>query len=276
MARGRLDCLREVRRRDQPGAIRAGLRCRLGRVAHEGLRSDRGGVVPAPDRARPDRLHQLGYLDLPEAFFHDIDLAFRQRSAFFVFRTSSLRSTRRRTPACAWRSWSNWGWARTRAAPDAGARRHFEVMSISAWLGHQKLSRRHLRSTPWNCSTFGRTRRSDVATTRGRRARCPSSWASSRCSSTAGPDRLPGGRRDRDWRRPHHRRLRKICSTCWASSVRYRWRGSRPERRRSARSWRCSWPSRARRCPGGAVSAAGAVSTGLTHGVRWTTSGTWH
>lgn len=81
---------------------------------------------------------RLGYPDLPEAFFRDIDLAFRQRSAFFVFpdvipALDAMQSAGLRLAVV-----SNWGWHAPELLQTLELARHFEVMSISARVGYQK------------------------------------------------------------------------------------------------------------------------------------------
>ena len=81
---------------------------------------------------------KLGYPDLPEAFFHDIDLAFRKRSAFFVFpdvipALDAMQESGLRLAVV-----SNWGWHAPELLQTLELARHFEVMSISARVGYQK------------------------------------------------------------------------------------------------------------------------------------------
>lgn len=81
---------------------------------------------------------RLGYPNLPEAFFRDIDLAFRQRSAFFVFpdvipALDAMQGAGLRLAVV-----SNWGWHAPELLQTLDLARHFEVMSISARVGYQK------------------------------------------------------------------------------------------------------------------------------------------
>lgn len=81
---------------------------------------------------------RLGYPDLPEAFFHDVDLAFRHHSAFFVFpdvipALDALQAAGLRLAVV-----SNWGWHAPELLQNLELARHFEVMSISARVGYQK------------------------------------------------------------------------------------------------------------------------------------------
>ena len=87
-----------------------------------------------------DRLvfDRLGYGDLPESFFRDVDLAFRQRSAFFIFpdvipALDALQAAGLRLAAV-----SNWAWAAPELLQSLELARHFEVLSISARVGFQK------------------------------------------------------------------------------------------------------------------------------------------
>lgn len=81
---------------------------------------------------------RLGYPDLPESFFRDVDLAFRQRSAFYVFpdvfpALDALQAAGLRLAVV-----SNWGWAAPELLQTLELARHFEVLSISARVGFQK------------------------------------------------------------------------------------------------------------------------------------------
>jgi putative hydrolase of the HAD superfamily len=87
-----------------------------------------------------DRLvfERLGYPDLPESFFREVDLAFRERSAFHVFpdvipALEALRASGMRLAVV-----SNWGWAAPELLATLELARHFEVLSISARVGYQK------------------------------------------------------------------------------------------------------------------------------------------
>jgi putative hydrolase of the HAD superfamily len=81
---------------------------------------------------------RLGYPNLPEAFFHDIDLAFRQRSAFFVFPDVIPALDAMQEAGLRLAVVSNWGWHAPELLQTLELARHFEVMSISARVGYQK------------------------------------------------------------------------------------------------------------------------------------------
>ena len=81
---------------------------------------------------------KLGYPDLPEAFFHDIDLAFRKRSAFFVFPDVIPALDAMQEAGLRLAVVSNWGWHAPELLQTLELARHFEVMSISARVGYQK------------------------------------------------------------------------------------------------------------------------------------------
>lgn len=81
---------------------------------------------------------RLGYPDLPEAFFRDVDQAFRQRSAFVVFpdvvpALDAMQASGLRLGVV-----SNWGWHAPELLQNLELARHFEVLSISARVGYQK------------------------------------------------------------------------------------------------------------------------------------------
>jgi putative hydrolase of the HAD superfamily len=81
---------------------------------------------------------RLGYPDLPESFFRDVDREFRKRSAFFVFpdvipALDALQGAGLRLAVV-----SNWGWAAPELLQTLELARHFEVLSISARVGYQK------------------------------------------------------------------------------------------------------------------------------------------
>jgi len=81
---------------------------------------------------------RLGYPDLPESFFREVDEAFQHRSAFFVFpdvipALDALRKAGLRLAVV-----SNWGWAAPELLQTLELARHFEVLSISARVGYQK------------------------------------------------------------------------------------------------------------------------------------------
>jgi REG-2-like HAD superfamily hydrolase len=81
---------------------------------------------------------RLGYPNLPEAFFRDVDRAFRRSSAFHVFpdvipALDALQASGLRLGVV-----SNWSWAAPELLQTLELARHFEVMSISARVGYQK------------------------------------------------------------------------------------------------------------------------------------------
>lgn len=81
---------------------------------------------------------RLGYPDLPETFFREVDEAFRHRSAFFVFpdvipALDAMQGAGLRLAVV-----SNWGWAAPELLQTLELARHFEVLSISARVGYQK------------------------------------------------------------------------------------------------------------------------------------------
>jgi len=81
---------------------------------------------------------RLGYPHLPEAFFRDIDLAFRKRSAFFVFSDVIPALDAMQEAGLRLAVVSNWGWHAPELLQTLELARHFEVMSISARVGYQK------------------------------------------------------------------------------------------------------------------------------------------
>jgi putative hydrolase of the HAD superfamily len=81
---------------------------------------------------------RLGYPNLPEAFFRDIDLAFRERSAFFVFPDVVPALDVMQAAGLRLAVVSNWGWHAPELLQTLELARHFEVMSISARVGYQK------------------------------------------------------------------------------------------------------------------------------------------
>lgn len=81
---------------------------------------------------------RLGYPDLPEAFFRDVDLAFRQRSAFYVFPDVIPALDTMQAAGLRLAVVSNWGWYAPELLQTLELARHFEVMSISARVGYQK------------------------------------------------------------------------------------------------------------------------------------------
>jgi putative hydrolase of the HAD superfamily len=81
---------------------------------------------------------RLGYPDLPESFFRDVDAAFRQRSAFFVFPDVIPALEAMRAAGLRLAVVSNWGWAAPELLQTLELAQHFEVLSISARVGYQK------------------------------------------------------------------------------------------------------------------------------------------
>ncbi len=81
---------------------------------------------------------RLGYPDLPESFFRDVDAAFRQRSAFYVFPDVIPALDVMQAAGLRLAVVSNWGWAAPELLQTLELARHFEVMSISARVGYQK------------------------------------------------------------------------------------------------------------------------------------------
>ena len=81
---------------------------------------------------------RLGYPDLPERFFHDVDHAFRQRSAFYVFPDVVPALDAMQAAGLRLGVVSNWGWAAPELLQTLELARHFEVLSISARVGYQK------------------------------------------------------------------------------------------------------------------------------------------
>ncbi len=81
---------------------------------------------------------RLGYHDLPESFFRDVDRAFRQRSAFFVFPDVVPALDVMQRAGLRLGVVSNWGWYAPELLQTLELARHFEIMSISARVGYQK------------------------------------------------------------------------------------------------------------------------------------------
>lgn len=81
---------------------------------------------------------RLGYPDLPESFFRDVDAAFRQRSAFYVFADVIPALDAMQAAGLRLGVVSNWGWAAPELLQTLELARHFEIMSISARVGYQK------------------------------------------------------------------------------------------------------------------------------------------
>jgi len=80
----------------------------------------------------------LGFPDLPEAFFRDVDHAFRRRSAFFVFPDVIPALDVMQAAGLRLAVVSNWGWYAPELLQTLELARHFEVLSISARVGYQK------------------------------------------------------------------------------------------------------------------------------------------
>ena len=83
---------------------------------------------------------RLGYPDLPETFFREVDQAFRQRSAFYVFPDVIPALDVMQAAGLRLGVVSNWSWAAPELLQTLELARHFEVMSISARVGYQKPS----------------------------------------------------------------------------------------------------------------------------------------
>ncbi len=81
---------------------------------------------------------RLGYPNLPESFFRDVDRAFRQRSAFHVFPDVIPALDAMQAAGLRLAVVSNWGWYAPELLQTLELARHFEVMSISARVGYQK------------------------------------------------------------------------------------------------------------------------------------------
>ncbi|MFW2388408.1 MAG: HAD family hydrolase, partial [Polyangiales bacterium] len=109
--------------------------CQAVRVSFAGRAGDRVQRVAELDQLVFDK---LGYPDLPEAFFHDIDLAFRKRSAFFVFPDVIPALDAMQEAGLRLGVVSNWGWHAPELLQTLELARHFEIMSISARVGYQK------------------------------------------------------------------------------------------------------------------------------------------
>ena len=81
---------------------------------------------------------RLGYPDLPERFFRDVDGAFRQRSAFYVFPDVVPALDAMQEAGLRLGVVSNWSWAAPELLQTLELARHFEALSISAHVGYQK------------------------------------------------------------------------------------------------------------------------------------------
>jgi len=120
-------------------AFEAAFRAAWAEWAHE-------GPFEATEEASFQRLTELdqlvfdrlGYPDLPEVFFRDIDRAFRQRSAFHVFPDVIPALDAMQEAGLRLGVVSNWGWYAPELLQTLELARHFEVMSISARVGYQK------------------------------------------------------------------------------------------------------------------------------------------
>jgi REG-2-like HAD superfamily hydrolase len=81
---------------------------------------------------------RLGHPDLPEAFYRDVEAAFHQRSAWFVYpdvlpALDALRAAGKRLAVV-----SNWGWSAPELLHLLELASHFEAFAISARVGYQK------------------------------------------------------------------------------------------------------------------------------------------
>jgi REG-2-like HAD superfamily hydrolase len=81
---------------------------------------------------------RLGYPDLPDSFFREVDRAFRRRSAFYVFPDVIPALDAMLAAGLRLAVVSNWGWAAPELLQTLELARHFEVLSISARVGYQK------------------------------------------------------------------------------------------------------------------------------------------
>lgn len=81
---------------------------------------------------------RLGYPELPESFFRDVDAAFRRRSAFYIFPDVIPALRAMRADGLRLAVVSNWGWAAPELLQTLELAQHFEVLSISARVGYQK------------------------------------------------------------------------------------------------------------------------------------------
>jgi putative hydrolase of the HAD superfamily len=87
-----------------------------------------------------DRLvfDRLGYPGLPESFFREVEQAFLQRSAFYVYPDVIPALDAMQAGGLRLAVVSNWGWAAPELLQTLELARHFEVLSISARVGFQK------------------------------------------------------------------------------------------------------------------------------------------
>jgi putative hydrolase of the HAD superfamily len=87
-----------------------------------------------------DRLifDRLGYPDLPESFFRDLEAAFHERSAWYVFPDVVPALDVMQAAGLRLAVVSNWGWGAPELLSLLDLARHFEVLSISARVGYQK------------------------------------------------------------------------------------------------------------------------------------------
>jgi putative hydrolase of the HAD superfamily len=81
---------------------------------------------------------RLGYPHLPESFFRDVDRAFRQRSAFFVFPDVVPALVAMQSAGLRLGVVSNWSWYAPELLQTLELASHFEILSISARVGYQK------------------------------------------------------------------------------------------------------------------------------------------
>jgi REG-2-like HAD superfamily hydrolase len=81
---------------------------------------------------------RLGYPNLPEGFFRDVDAVFRQRTAFHVFPDVIPALIAMRAAGLRLGVVSNWGWSAPELLQTLELAQHFEVLSISARVGYVK------------------------------------------------------------------------------------------------------------------------------------------
>jgi putative hydrolase of the HAD superfamily len=81
---------------------------------------------------------RLGYADLPETFFRDVEAAFERVSAWFVFPDVPPALDAMRAAGLKLGVVSNWGWRAPELLHLLELARHFDAFSISARVGFQK------------------------------------------------------------------------------------------------------------------------------------------
>lgn len=81
---------------------------------------------------------RLGYPDLPERFFRDVDEVFRERSAFYVFPDVIPALEAMRAAGLRLGVVSNWGWSAPELLQTLDLAQYFETLSISARVGYVK------------------------------------------------------------------------------------------------------------------------------------------